>query len=381
MTGGTLHRALRLAWTPLVLGAVLTATWWLINGHGSSFYKDTLAKFLLFLIIVLALQIFSGNSGVLSFGHVAFVALGAYFSALLTIPTSIKEFTFLTMPGFLKSWIFPAQLSGDQAVPTDGFFEGVLGTLAGAGFAALFALLVAFPIVRMIGVAAGIGTLAVLVMVNVFIVQTTSITRGTSTMIGVPPTTTLTSLLIWSLLFVVVAYAFKHSRLGLRLQATRENDRAARSVGISIPAQRGIAFVVSGFVCGVAGALYGHYFVTFSPNDFYFDMTFLTIAMLVVGGMASVTGAVVGTYFLTIVFTAFQRLEVNGLFDQKPPSGTANLVMALALLLTMIFRPSGLLGTREIPWPGDWFRRRSTEPVRRAEPSAPEAEQVEASTG
>jgi len=177
-------------------------------------------------------------------------------------------------------------------------------------------------------------------------------------MIGVPQTTTLLALLLWSLIFVAAAYVFKFSRRGLRLQSTRENDRAARSVGVSVPWERGIAFTLSGFVCGVAGALYGHYFVTFSPYDFYFDMTFLTIAMLVVGGMASVTGAVVGTYFLMIVFTAFQRLEVNGLFDAKPPSGTANLVMALALLGTMIFRPAGIMGTREIPWIGDLRRRR-----------------------
>ena len=76
----------------------------------------------------LGLQMFSGNSGVLSFGHVAFVAIGAYTSALLTIPPEIKEFTYLEMPGFLKSWVFPAELGAIEA------------TLAGAGFAAAFAL-------------------------------------------------------------------------------------------------------------------------------------------------------------------------------------------------------------------------------------------------
>jgi branched-chain amino acid transport system permease protein len=370
---GIVLRTTRHLWTPLVLGAVLSITYLTINAWGGAYYKDVAARMFLLLIVVIALQMFSGNSGVLSFGHIAFVAAGAYFSALLTIPTSIKDFTFLTMPGFLKSWIFPAQLSGAQTEPTAGFFVGLAGTLAGAGFAMLFALVCAFPIVRMVGVAAGIGTLAILVLVNVFIVQTTSITRGTSTMIGVPQTTTLLSLLLWCLIFVAAAYAFKFSRRGLRLQATRENDRAARSIGISIPWERGIAFTLSGFVCGVAGALYGHYFVTFSPYDFYFDMTFLTIAMLVVGGMGSVTGAVVGTYFLMMVFTAFQRLEVNGIGGEKPPSGTANLVLAVALLLTMIFRPSGIMGIREVPFPSNWFRRRAPEPQPVTAVTAPEA--------
>jgi branched-chain amino acid transport system permease protein len=367
------ERFARHAWTPLVLGAMLAITYVLIDAYGGTYYKDVCARLFLLLLVVIALQMFSGNSGVLSFGHVAFVAMGAYMSALLTIPTEIKKFTFLTMPGFLKSWIFPAQLSG--ANPTPGFLEGLWGTLAGAGSAMALAFVCAFPIVRMVGVAAGIGTLAILVVANVFMVQTTSITRGTSTMIGVPQTTTLVSLLIWCLIFVAVAYAFKLSRRGLRLQSTRENSRAARSVGISVPWERGIAFTLSGFVCGVAGALYGHYFVTFSPYDFYFDMTFLTIAMLVVGGMGSVTGAVIGTYFLMMVFTAFQRLEVNGLFNEKPPSGTANLVMAVALLLTMIFRPAGIMGIREVPWIGDLVRRGGPAPAPvPLTPAAPSAE-------
>ena len=95
--------------------------------------------------------------------------------------------------------------------------------------------------------------------------------------------------------------AFQQSRFGLQLRASRENERAARSVGVRVPVARAIAWVLSGFVVGVAGALYGHYFVTFSPLDFYFDITFLTIVMLIVGGMTSVTGAVVGVYFITFI--------------------------------------------------------------------------------
>src|SRR5262249_35123409 len=112
--------------------------------------------------------------------------------------------------------------------------------------------------------------------------------------------------------------------------------------------------MLSGFVVGVGGALYGHYFVTFSPFDFYFDITFLTIAMLVVGGMRSVTGAVLGTYFLTIINEAFRRWEVNGLGGVTPPSGTANLVLAFVLLVTLILRPRGITGGKEVPWPSEW---------------------------
>ncbi len=351
----TLEAPARRAWPPLALSLLIVVSWAVVSAIGNVVYTQTTVLMFLLLIVTLGLQIFSGNSGVLSFGHVAFVAVGAYTSALLSIPPEIKEFTYLEMPGFLKSWIFPAELGAIEA------------TLAGAGFAALFALITAAPIARLWGVAAGIGTLAILVIVSVFLNQTISITRGTSTTIGVPETTTFLSVMIWVVIFLFVAFVFQQSRFGLRLRASRENERAAKSVGVRVSVERAIAWVLSGFVAGVGGALYGHYFVTFAPGAFYFDMTFITVAMLIVGGMRSVTGAVVGVYFLTFVNELFRRWEVDGFAGVTPPSGTANLVLAVVLLVTLILRPRGITSGNEISWPGDWSlpsgtgRRRSKE--------------------
>jgi len=348
--------ALRTVWTPLVLCSFMVLIWLVITQIVDQvFYNDEAEKYFLRLLIVLALQIFCGNSGILSFGQVAFMAVGAYTSALLTIPTAIKQFTFLSMPGTLKDIVFPAELSAFQ------------GTIAGGLAALVVALVFGVPIVRLVGVAAGIATLAILVAMNVFIQQTSSITRGTSTQIGVPQTTTMRATLIWVIIVIVVAFVYKQSRNGLRLRASRENDRASRSVGVGVARERYFAFALSGFVCGIAGALYGHYFITFSYLDFYFDLTFLTIAMLVVGGMGSVSGAVVGTSFLTVIYVFFQRFEVNGIGGTTVPTGTADVVMALALLIALILRPKGLTAGREIPWPGDWRRPRG---MRRPAPAA-----------
>jgi len=351
-------------WPPLVLSLVLLMTWLLVDAFGDIVYTDITTKMFLMLMIVLGLQIFSGNSGVLSFGHIAFMAIGAYTSALLTIPTAIKQFTYLSMPHFIKFWVFPAQLNWLE------------GTLAGGGFAMAFALITSPPIVRLAGVQAGIATLALLVIVYVFDVQTSAITRGTSTQIGVPTTTTLRAVFVWALIFMLAAFAFQQSRFGLRLRASRENERAAKSVGVRVPIERAIAWTISGFVVGVAGALYGHYFGgTFGPDDFYFNNGFnivlLTIAMLVVGGMTSVTGAVVGCYFVTIIYEGFRRWEVNGIAGVTPPAGTSNFALAAALLLTLILRPNGITGGREVPWPTDWHLPRRPRGPRAAE-AAPE---------
>jgi branched-chain amino acid transport system permease protein len=354
---------LRTIWTPLLLSASMVLVWLVITQIVDQvFYSDEAEKYFLRLLIVLALQMFSGNSGILSFGQVAFVAVGAYTSALLTIPTAIKQFTFLSMPHLLKDWVFPAQ------------FSPLEGTLAGGVAALVVAMVFGIPIVRLVGVAAGIATLALLVAMNVFIQQTSSITRGTSTQIGVPQSTTLRATLLWVILAIIVAYFFKQSRNGLRLRASRENDRASRSVGVHVARERYLAFALSGFVCGIVGALYGHYFITFSYLDFYFDLTFLTIAMLVVGGMGSVSGAVVGTSFLTVIYVFFQRFEVNGIGGATVPSGTADVVMALALLVALILRPKGLTAGREIPWPGDWRWLRRMRQPRAPVARAPSAE-------
>jgi branched-chain amino acid transport system permease protein len=354
----------RRIWPPLVLSLVLLITWVLVDAFGDIVYTDITTKMFLMLMIVLGLQIFSGNSGVLSFGHIAFMAIGAYTSALLTIPTAIKQFTYLSMPHFIKFWVFPAQLNWLE------------GTLAGGGFALAFALITSPPIVRLAGVQAGIATLALLVIVYVFDVQTSAITRGTSTQIGVPATTSLRAVFVWALIFMVAAFAFQQSRFGLRLRASRENERAAKSVGVRVPIERAIAWTISGFVVGVAGALYGHYFGgTFGPDDFYFNNGFnivlLTIAMLVVGGMTSVTGAVVGCYFVTIIYEGFRRWEVNSIAGVTPPAGTSNFALAAALLLTLILRPNGITGGKEIPWPTDWHLPRRPKGPRAVE-AAPE---------
>jgi branched-chain amino acid transport system permease protein len=340
----------RVLWVPAILCALLWVVYMLAQFALSAEYQGIALNMLITAVLVLGLQVFSGNSGILSFGHISFMAIGAYVSALLTIPPAIKKATFVDMPGFLH-WILTAEL---------GTLESTV--IAGA-CAAVFALIVATPIVRLRGVPAGIATLALLVIVYTFNVQTTSITRGTSTMIGVPSTTTITSALVWASIAVVIAFGYQASRRGVRLRASRENEAAARSVGVNIPFERGVAWVLSAFMMGVGGALYGHYIIAFSAGEFYFAATFTIVLMLVIGGVTSVSAAVVGTIFITVVQEVLRRLE-NGPLNGDYP-GFTELILAAILLLVLIWRPRGLTAGHEIPWPGDWEIRSWLHPRRR----------------
>jgi branched-chain amino acid transport system permease protein len=334
------RRYLRAAWTPIALSAAIVLTWAIVEYAGSVTLEEDVMRLFFWMMLVLAWQLFSGNSGVMSFGHVAFVAAGAYFSALLTMSPTLKETTFADMPRFLASWIQPAEL---------GLFESML---AAGALAAVLAAIFGIAVARLAGIAAAIATLAILVIMFTFIVQTPSVTGGSDVLVGVPRETTPGNVAISLIVVIFAVYAFKQSRHGMRLRASRENQEAAQSVAVNLRLERYIAFVIAGLICGVAGALYAHYFSGFAAADFYFELTFIVVAMLVVGGMQSVAGAVVGTYFLTIVYLAARRGEVDGALGIEWPSGTANLLLAIALLLALILRPSGITGGREVPWPG-----------------------------
>jgi len=343
MSTTTLETIARRVWVPAALIVLLWLSYLIAQfGLGPDYQQIALNMFVT-VVLVLGLQIFSGNSGILSFGHVGFMAIGAYVSALLTIPPLLKKATFTDMPGFLD-WIIDTEMGT------------ISSTLVAGVVAAVFALVVAPPIVRLVGVAAGIATLALLVIVYTFNIQTTSITRGTSTMIGVPSTTTITSALVWAMLAVVAAFVYQASRRGIRLRASRENEGAARSVGVSIPRERAVAWVLSAFVMGVGGALYGHYIIAFSAGEFYFAATFNIVLMLVIGGMTSVSGAVVGVVFITVLKEALRRFETGPLAGEYP--GFTELLLAAILLLVLVWRPRGLTAGHEIPWPGDWNLRR-----------------------
>jgi branched-chain amino acid transport system permease protein len=331
-----------LAWRqlwPLVAPAALVS---LIVLAEALLQSDVLTRIviraLIYLVLVIGLYIFAGNSGILSFGHISFMAIGAYVGALLTIPQIQKEFLLPDLPG----WLARAE------VP---FF--VAAAIAGV-VAGLVAAVVGIPLMRLDGIAAGIATFSFLIVVRVVISNWDSVTRGTGSMPGVPTDTTPFRALLCVLAALVGAYAFQRSRVGRRLRAAREDDRAAASVGIHIVRERTAAFALSAFFCGVAGVLFGHFVGIFSPDDFYLSTTFIVVAMLVVGGIGSLAGAVIGALTVSAVSEGLLQLEAGvnfRLFDVHAPAGLQETGLAVFLLLVLLLRPDGITGGREFSWP------------------------------
>lgn len=334
---GTNHRShdvLRSS-SPVLLPALLIVAVAALASLSSPGIQNTTNLMLVYMLVVLALYTFSGNSGVLSFGHVAFMAIGAYACSLLTIPEIAKNAQLPKLPDFI----------GNTVLPT------VPALLVAALFAMVLAYLVAIPLMRLSGLSAGIATLSLLVIVNVVISHWDDVTKGQLTLVGTPTDTTLWGTVAWVLPVLAVAYLYQRSRSGLRLRASREDPQAALSLGISIVHDRRLSFALSAGMAAIAGGLYGHLLGTFAASSFYFDTTFLTLAMLVVGGISSLAGAVVGTIVVAALAELFRQLEEGTTIASVTitlPNGSQQIVLAILLLVILIFRPNGLMGGKEL---------------------------------
>jgi len=283
--------------------------------------------------IVVAIYVFIGNSGVLSFGQMSFVAVGAFVAGVMTIPLESKT-------GVLPQ-LFP--------VLRDHTVGNVTSLLLGAAAGGVFALIVGLPLMRLSGLAAGIATFAVLEVTHNILREWTKIGPGATTLSLVPETTDAVQATIGVLAVIVAAFAYQLSRFGRRLRASREDTAAARGVGVSVHRERLWAFTVSGALAGFAGALLVHLLGSITTEQVYLELTFLTLAMLVVGGLTSLWGAVLGALVVSaldsFLIEAEQGVKLGVSLDL--PQGTRLIFLGAIMALVLILRPSGLTGGRE----------------------------------
>jgi branched-chain amino acid transport system permease protein len=293
--------------------------------------------------IVVALYVFIGNSGVLSFGHISFVAVGAWAAGILSVPVDEKPATMPNLAGFLQETTV-----------------GNIWSLAiAAAVGAVYAVLVGLPLMRLSGLAAGIATFGVLEITHNVLRYWETVGPGLNAFSAVPETTGLLQATVGAVIAVAVAFAYQRSRYGRMLRATREDAAAARAVGVSVYRQRLVAFALSGALAGLAGGLYVH-LLPLTAESLYLDLTFITLAMLVIGGLTSLWGAVVGAVAVSAVDSFLAEAE-NGvtvfgrLLDL--PAGTRIVVVGSLMALVLILRPTGLTGGRELPLPQAGIRK------------------------
>jgi branched-chain amino acid transport system permease protein len=339
-----------------VIAALLVGGMGLVDAFGSTSSSRTYVIFLVNVMLVVSLQAFIGNSGIVSFGHVAFMGIGAYTTALVAIPSAIKVSQLPDLPSALAD----SEVGLVAAVALSAFVAFVVAAIFGGA------------IIRMTESTMAMATLALLVVVHTFFQNATTFTRGSVGLAAIPVRTTVGVATIAAVTFVLLGRLYKDSGPGLRVRAAREDPLSAASVGTAVARTRYGAWVLSAAMMGAAGSLWAQSVIAFNANQFYFAITFALLAMLVVGGRTSITGAVAGAAIITFLTDTLARVEQGvaiGPWELPRITGTVQFVIALLIIITLILRPEGIFGRWEID---DLLRRLSaaSRRSRRVEPAA-----------
>ncbi len=322
---------------PILAIVALTALLTIVQASGQSVLEGFLVNLGLFMILVVSLNLSNGFTGVFSLGQIGFMALGAYGAAILTLPLAVKLEYLPNLPPWLAGAHFDFMLGPFPL----GFF---LATLLVALLVSLVALLVGLVLMRLSGHFVAVATLGFLVIVRVTLINADAITRGSRTFSNVTAYTNLGWVWAWVIVVLYAVWRIKRSPFGRAMFAQREDRWAAQAIGIGVMRPRLLAFVICAFFTAVAGSLYAHYITSFSPEVFYFDLTFRVVAMLVIGGMGSVSGSVIGAVLIVLLSDLLRRIA-----DATLLYGLNQVILALIFLFIIIFRREGLLGQREIP--------------------------------
>jgi branched-chain amino acid transport system permease protein len=316
------------------LGALALA---MLDASRQAFWQGLVINLAIFMILTVSLNLTSGFTGVFSLGQIGFMALGAYVSAILTLPLPEKAGYLPNLP----PWLAGVHLDQRIGPVPVGF---LVATLIAALLVSVIAWLVGRVLMRLSGHFVAVATLGFLVIVRVVLFNADSFTRGSRPFSNVTPYTNLWWAWAWVLVVVYVVWRIKRSPYGRDMFVQRDDRVAAQAVGLRVMEPRLLAFVVGAFFSAIAGSLYAHFITSFSPNVFYFDLTFRVITMLVIGGMGSVSGSILGATAIVGLAEALRRVE-----DATLLYGLSQIILAVIFLVVITVRREGLLGQREVP--------------------------------
>ncbi|HEX2518561.1 MAG TPA: branched-chain amino acid ABC transporter permease, partial [Castellaniella sp.] len=285
------------------------------------------------IILATSLNLVNGYMGEFSLAHAGFMAVGAYTSALLTMHV---------LPPETHAVLFP------------------LAVLAGGALTSLLGLLVAIPSFKVRGDYLAIITLAFLMIVKSAL-ENIDVIGGPRGIPGIPRLTSVPWVFAWTVALVWLIRNFVYSRYGRGVQAIREDEIASDLMSVDTRRVKILAFMLSAFCAGIAGALFAHLLQFISPRVFDVVKTTEVLIMVYLGGIASIGGSILGAATYTLLLEILRPSTVASLLSWLPPGlfdplnkyvvshlGVLRMIiMPLLLVLVMIFWPRGIMGKRE----------------------------------
>ncbi len=293
-----------LIWLVIILVFYALTEVLITTGVINSYWKATIFTIFINIILAVSLNLIVGICGQFSLGHAGFMAIGAYSAGVIT-----------------------------RMMPNYGGF--VLGILVGFAISIVAALIVSIPTLRLQGDYLAIATLGFSEIIRI-VIQNMKITNGAAGLTGIPVLTNWTILFFCTVISIMICTNFVRSAHGRACISVREDEIASEAMGINTTKYKVIAFVIGACLASLAGALFANNFYVLNPSQFTFNKSIDILVMVVFGGMGSMSGSVVAAVLIGLLNMYLQQF-----------TDLRMIIYGAALVLMMIFKPGGILGTWE----------------------------------
>lgn len=297
---------INILWFVLLLAGYGLITLLASAGVLNDFYLQILQQIGINIILAVGLNLIVGFSGQFSLGHAGFMAIGAYAAAIIGSKSA-------TYPAFFAAMVLGAVIAGTVA------------------------LIVGIPTLRLKGDYLAIATLGVSEIIRILIINGGDLTNGAAGILGIPAFTNWQMVYFFVVITTILTINFLRSPIGRATLSVREDEIAAESVGVNTTKIKVIAFVFGAITASIAGSLQAGFIGSVVPKDYTFINSINVLIIVVFGGLGSMTGTIVAAILLGILNMVLQNV-----------ASIRMIIYSLALILVMIFRPGGLLGTWEL---------------------------------
>lgn len=317
---------------------------------GDNYIRRILNLSAIYTIVSVSMNLVNGFTGLFSLGQAGFMAVGAYTVAIFTVPLAERAKIFYIIP----QNPFLAQIE----------LPFVIALVLGGLLAALVAILIGLPVLRLKSDYLAIATLGFSEIIRIVFTNAKSITNGALGINRIPPMPTMWVFFGVAILSVLLIWLLINSSYGRAFKAIREDEVAAEAMGINLFKHKVMSFAVGAFFAGIGGGLYASLLASVDPKQFYFTVTYNFLLIIVLGGMGSISGTVIAAFVVT------SGLEVLRFFDEpltllgvniplfRP--GFRMVIFSLLLMILVLFFRNGLLGQKELSWKliFDWFNKK-----------------------
>ena len=311
-----------------------------MNKYTYNYAISIIEKSLVYAVVALSMNIVTGFTGLFSLGQAGFMALGAYTTAILTIPVASRANV------YYMNGILPVLENLSVPIPVALILSGCV--------AAVFAALIGIPVLRLKSDYLAIATLGFSEIIRAVIASPMmdKITNGSYGLKSIPGFKSSFECFIYALICIVIMILILNSSTGRDFKAIREDEIAARSVGINLFKTKELSFVVSSFFTGVGGGLLAMFMRSIDSKTFQITLTYDILLIVVLGGIGSITGSIVGAFFVTtgkeLLRFFDEPLTIAGINIPLFRPGFRMVIFSILLMVVVLFFRKGLLGGREL---------------------------------